>query len=101
MKKTLVETANMCMARFSATDDVLFAHIAASFVILGGISYDELNPSVWTRKDYDAATIGEDDDDTPTYAEWMNRYEAELESGQTRITRDEAERRFYKQNQED
>jgi hypothetical protein len=37
----------------------------------------------------------------PTLAEWMDRYEAELESGQSRISRAEAERRFHAQNQEE
>jgi hypothetical protein len=37
----------------------------------------------------------------PTLAEWMERHEAEVEAGQSRISRAEAERRFHAQNQED
>jgi len=58
MRETLIATANMCMARFNNEHDILFAHIAATVVILGGIAYDELDSDVWSRDTYDAATIG-------------------------------------------
>lgn len=32
----------------------------------------------------------------PTLAEWLERWEAEVESGQSHISREEAEKRYYR-----
>jgi hypothetical protein len=62
MRKTLIDTANVCMARHNATGDELFAHIAASFVVLGEITYDELDDRVWSRDAYCLAMRGKRSD---------------------------------------
>ena len=58
MRSTVIATANMCMARFNASGDILFAHLAATLVILSNISYDELDSDVWPRDTYDEAMFG-------------------------------------------
>ncbi len=79
MRETLITTADMCMARFNATGDELFAHIAASVVILGRISYTELDPRVWTREAYNAVTIGETDSATTKF--FNDRHDARVNTG--------------------
>ena len=36
-----------------------------------------------------------EDDEQPTLDEWLEGYEAAVEAGQSRISREEAERRYY------
>lgn len=81
MRKTLIDTANMCMARFNASGDQLFAHLGATVVILGGISYDELDSRVWTREEYDAATIGEQAEHAATTKFFNDRHDARVAAG--------------------
>lgn len=40
--------------------------------------------------------MSEEDDEEPSIEEWLEGYDAEVESGQTRISRQEAEERWYK-----
>ena len=58
MRSTIIETANMCRARANASNDALFASLAATVVILGNIPYCELDPTVWDKSVYDEAVIG-------------------------------------------
>lgn len=75
MRETLITTADMCMARFNATGDELFAHIAASVVILGYISYTDLDPRVWPREAYNKAT------DSATTKFFNDRHDARVNTG--------------------
>lgn len=58
MLETLIVTADMCMARYNASGDELFAHVACSLVILGNIGYHQLDPTAWSRDVYDAMILG-------------------------------------------
>jgi hypothetical protein len=39
----------------------------------------------------------DDDNEIPTLDEWLERWEAEVESGQSSISQSEAEKRYYQQ----
>jgi len=51
------------------------------------------------KKDLQTASLKMDDQDEqiPTLDEWLDRWEAAVEARQTSISREEAERRYYKQ----
>lgn len=51
MRDTIVETAS---------GDELFHSLAATIVILGNISYCDLDEMVWDKSDYDQAVIGKE-----------------------------------------
>lgn len=41
--------------------------------------------------------IDEEQDDEPTFSEWMDRWEEAVRDGRSTISREEAETRYYKQ----
>ncbi len=52
-------------------------------------------------KEFEAQWMNETDDEAPTLEHWLEQWEAAIEAGQSSISREEAEKRYYKQHGRD